>query len=620
MRLSLKAKLTGLVAFLVLLVVLATSTVYVSNLTRQALAEVESLSQYVANQTYLQARTVLAQSRLPAGTLPSDLPEVRRFIQSRLAGDAGLGSLMESAVVYYPALYYVSITDSGRKVLAHNDPGEIGSSLAPAPPLRELLRAGLLQQLRVIYGRQRVYEVVLPVETGGQPLDVRVGISTVFMASQIAPSLRAALFLSAMVIALATFSAGILSFHLLRPLETISRGVDRLARGEYTEPLELHRQDEWGALSSKLNLLGEQMRGEKDAFLQLQDNLDQLFSKLSDGLMLYDKQDRLVLATHAVARFLGASPESLVHRPAAEIFTAPSPLHRLLSQAFNSRRSVSWQTVENPATNGEVPARGGPSRVAVNVQFVDEQGERVGCLVTLRDAGTRAEIEDQIDVTSKLAALARLTSGVAHEVKNPLNAMVLQLEVLKLKLAEAAPVNEAVKPQLEILSDEIQRLDRVVKTFLDFTRPVELHPAETDIVGLVREVFTLAEPHARQNHVRLVLASDGAPPPVRVDRDLMKQALLNLVLNGCQAMPAGGELKVTPSHTGDRLELEIADQGVGIPPEARQKIFSLFYTTKPGGSGVGLALTYRILQLHNGSIDFSSELNRGTSFRVSLPL
>ena len=618
MRLSLKAKLTGLIAFLVLLVVLATSTVYVSNLTRQALAEVESLSQYVANQIYHQARAVLAQSRLPAGTSPTDLPEVRRFIQSQLAGDPGLSSLMESAVGYYPTLYYVAITGPDRQVVVHNDPGEIGNRLAPAPPLRELLRAGLLPQLRVIYGRPRIYEVVLPVESAGQPLDVRVGVSTVFMGSQIAPNLRAALFLSAVVIAFATLSAGILSFRVLRPLETISRGVDRLARGEYSEPVQLNRQDEWGILSSKLNLLGEQMRGEKDAFLQLQDSLDQLFSKLSDGLLLFDKQDRLVLATPAVSRFLGAPSEGLVHRPAAEVFSGANRLHRLLREAFQSRRAADWQTVEAAAATGELPQQ--PSRVAVNVQFVEEQGEPVGCLVTLRDASTRAEIEGQIDVTTKLAALGRLTSGVAHEVKNPLNAMVLQLEILKTKLVEVAPATEAVKPQLEILSAEIRRLDRVVKTFLDFTRPLELHPTETDIASLVREVFLLAEPHARQNHVRLVLAADGALPLVRVDRDLIKQALLNLVLNGCQAMPSGGELKVTPSRLQDHLELEIADQGVGIPPEARPRIFSLFYTTKAGGSGVGLALTYRILQLHNASIDFSSELNRGTTFRVSLPL
>jgi signal transduction histidine kinase len=99
----------------------------------------------------------------------------------------------------------------------------------------------------------------------------------------------------------------------------------------------------------------------------------------------------------------------------------------------------------------------------------------------------------------------------------------------------------------------------------------------------------------------------------------MKQALLNLVLNGCQAMPEGGELRVTLRNEPHHVRLEIADQGLGIPAEDQSKIFSLFYTTKPGGSGVGLAMTYRIIQLHQGDITFSSEVNRGTTFRIALP-
>jgi signal transduction histidine kinase len=241
----------------------------------------------------------------------------------------------------------------------------------------------------------------------------------------------------------------------------------------------------------------------------------------------------------------------------------------------------------------------------------------MGCLVTLRDASTRAQIEDQIDVTTKLAALGRLTSGVAHEVKNPLNAMVLQLELLKSKLADQG---DKVGPHLAILSNEIQRLDRVVKTFLDFTRPVELHPTPADVEQLVREVFLLAEPLAKKNNVRLVFERPGALPTVSIDRDLMKQALLNLVLNGCQAMPSGGELKVKPQVDGRYLNLEVSDEGEGIPQDARQKIFSLFFTTKPGGTGIGLAMAFRILQLHNGFIEFTSELHQGTTFRLFVPV
>jgi signal transduction histidine kinase len=194
--------------------------------------------------------------------------------------------------------------------------------------------------------------------------------------------------------------------------------------------------------------------------------------------------------------------------------------------------------------------------------------------------------------------------------------MVLQLEVLKARLGEDG---DRVKPQVDILAEEIRRLDRVVKTFLDFTRPVEIHPVDTELAPLVREVFALAEPQARKNKVRLVFAGNGATPPVRVDRDLMKQALLNLVLNGCQAMPQGGELTITPRAIPKAVEVDIRDSGIGIPPEERKRIFSLFYTTKPGGTGIGLAMVFRVVQLHDGAIDFTSEVNRGTTFRITLP-
>jgi signal transduction histidine kinase len=610
MELSLKIKLTALITFLVLLVVLATSTLYLSRLTRQALSEVESRGEYVANEIYHQASTLLSQTRMPAGSNPSDFDALHGFVQARFASDAGLTSLLESAVGYSPSIYYAAITDTRRQVMVHNDPGEIGQLMAPTAPFEELLHAGLLKQLRMIYGPSQVYEVVLPLEIGNQPLgDVRVGVSTLFLGNQITPDLHAALTLSIAIIIFTPLSAGLLSYRLLRPLETISRSVDLLVRGEYSEPMRLNRTDEWGALSSKLNLLGEQMRGEKAAFVQLKENLDQLFSKLSDGLLLFDKQDRLVLATPAAARLLDCGAEAVVHRQALEVFSGDNLLFNFLRAAFASRQSTPWRTLD---LGGEPPAR-----IAVNVEFVREQGESVGCLVTLRDASIRAQIEDQIDVTTKLAALGRLTSGVAHEVKNPLNAMVLQLEILKSNLTDQG---ERVGPHLEILSKEIRRLDRVVKTFLDFTRPIEVNPVPTDVEALVREVFLLAEPQARQNNVRLVFEHNGALPTINVDGDLMKQALLNLVLNGCQAMASGGELKVKPRTDGHYVNLEVSDQGTGIPPEARQKIFSLFYTTKPGGSGIGLAMAFRILQLHNGFMDFSSEVHHGTTFRVSIPL
>ena len=605
---SLKAKLTALITLLVLLVVVVTSTVYISDLTRQALLEVQTKGEYVANEVSHQAGAALAGSHMPEGENPQDTRALRSFVQSHLSTDLGLKSQMESAMAYSLFVDYVAITDTNLVALVHSGSEEVGHRLTPVPRYSQLVSAGMLRQLSAVYGPPRVYEVTLPLALGAEPLDVRIGVSTVLLRDEISQNLRAALVLSLVAIVFATLSAGVVSYRVLRPLEKISQSVDLLARGEFSRPVTLKRRDEWGILSSKLHLLGEQIRGEKAAFVRLQENLDNVFSNLSDGLLLFDQQDRLVLASPAAVRFLGAGIQTTAYRPAMEVFSQATPLHQLLREAFQTRQSLLWKTLELPGKPG--------SRLAVNAQFVGVGAQRVGCLITLRDTGSRAEIQDQIDTTTKLAAIGRLMSGVAHEVKNPLNAMVLQLEVLKARLGEDG---DRVKPQVDILAEEIRRLDRVVKTFLDFTRPVEIHPIDTELAPLVREVFALAEPQARKNKVRLVFAGNAATPPVRVDRDLMKQALLNLVLNGCQAMPQGGELTITPRAIPKAVEMEIRDSGVGIPPEAQKRIFSLFYTTKPGGTGVGLAMAFRVVQLHSGTIDFTSEVNRGTTFRITLP-
>jgi PAS domain S-box-containing protein len=548
--------------------------------------------------------------RVSAAKDSEDLERIRSLVQAQLRADPGLQSQMEYAAGFAMNIAYVAVTDPHGVILAHSLSNQVGASLPPAEPLSDLVGAGLRRQLRIIYGPPQNFEIDEPFLMSGEPLcTLHVGTSTVFLAELIKPQVQKALELAAVVVLLATLVAALLSYLVLRPLETIAREVDRMARGELTTTVTLKRTDEWGILSSKLNLLGEQMRGEKAAFVALKGNLDQLFSNLADGLLLFDSADRLALATPAVARFLGRSTEELLHRSAEELFSNGGPLERRLHQTFQTRESLPWQTVEIHGSETQ--------RVSVSAQFIREQERNVVTLVTLRDASTRAQLEDQLDIAAKLAALGRLTSGVAHEVKNPLNAMVVQLEILKAKLG---PQEEEVKPHLKTLSSEMRRLDRVVKTFLDFARPVELRPALTDLETLVREVFTLAEPHARANRVQLILEPNGVLPAVKVDPDLMKQALLNLVLNGCQAMPSGGQLKVAPRLVPRAVELEIADQGVGIPPEARSKIFSLYFTTKPNGTGVGLAMTYRIIQLHNGSIEFSSEVNHGTTFRVSLPL
>ena len=195
-----------------------------------------------------------------------------------------------------------------------------------------------------------------------------------------------------------------------------------------------------------------------------------------------------------------------------------------------------------------------------------------------------------------------------------------------------------------MIDAEIRRLDRVVQTLVDFSRPVEVQLREQDLRPVIGDVLALAADELTTRRVTLISRMPAEPLIANVDADLLKQAALNVIQNGAQAMPDGGRLEVTLEEDRDHGEnqvqagkpngtaggsahpatysavLRIADEGIGIPDEIREKIFDLYFTTKIGGSGIGLAMTYRILQLHHGSVDVQSRQGRGTEFRLRIPL
>jgi signal transduction histidine kinase len=205
---------------------------------------------------------------------------------------------------------------------------------------------------------------------------------------------------------------------------------------------------------------------------------------------------------------------------------------------------------------------------------------------------------------------------VAHEVKNPINAIVLHLQLLRNKLAEQEP---DTRRHMDIIDSEIRRLDRVVQTLVDFTRPRDLHLEEVDLRRLMEEVAQLAAPDAEQHGVTIERHMPEQPLPIKIDVDLVKQAFLNVVINGVQAMPQGGLLTISAKRENNAVLAEVQDQGGGIPKEMHDKVFELYFTTKKDGSGIGLAQTYQVLQWHYGSVDFESVDGQGTVFRFHIP-
>jgi PAS domain S-box-containing protein len=330
-------------------------------------------------------------------------------------------------------------------------------------------------------------------------------------------------------------------------------------------------------------------------------------STLQDGLILFTRDGRIVLVSASAERFIGRPRGEMLGQMVEEVFDDSNFLGRIVLDAFALQQEVPSREIE--IEHGR--------RVQLSLDFISERGAPIGALLTVRDAESVRRIENEIELSRRLAAIGRLTSGVAHEVKNPINAIVIHLEILRERMLQLDP---ETRRHMDIINSEIHRLDRVVKTLVDFSRPVELKLCVLDLRSLAAEVVALAEPEACSHNVEIVHDFGQQPLPIRVDTDLIKQAVLNVVINGVQAMPEGGTLSLRAFATSQAAVLEVHDTGAGVSPEIRDKIFNLYFTTKKSGSGIGLALTFRAMQLHNGVLDLDSESGQGTTFRFMLPL
>jgi signal transduction histidine kinase len=221
---------------------------------------------------------------------------------------------------------------------------------------------------------------------------------------------------------------------------------------------------------------------------------------------------------------------------------------------------------------------------------------------------------------NQLAEMGKLAAGLAHELKNPLSTLKLNLQLLEEDLA-GLPGAQRSLARLGILKKEADRLRQTLDDFLRYAGRIELRLETVSLNGVVEELIDFILPQAQAARVRVLTALAHEDPHCRLDVNLFKQALLNLLLNALQAMPGGGgELFVRTLQAKESAILYVSDTGVGIPPENLARIFEAYFTTKKGGTGLGLPTTRRIIEEHNGHISVTSEPGRGTSFRVDLPL
>jgi two-component system, sporulation sensor kinase E len=248
-------------------------------------------------------------------------------------------------------------------------------------------------------------------------------------------------------------------------------------------------------------------------------------------------------------------------------------------------------------------------------------GRTVGIIVTLRDLRQIRREEMRIRRTERLSMLARLAASLAHEIRNPLNAIVINLEVLKNVIKQLPPKSlQKANGYVGILSEELERLNNALDNFLGLANPIEVMRSNIEVNRIVKDALTLMRHQAEQVGIEICDNIDSSPIYVEGNEDQLKQAILNLVLNAIEAMPDGGRLSIATRKDPDQAIIEVGDTGLGIPEEIQDDIFDFYFTTKEEGTGLGLPIVARIVEFHRGGMDLESTEGEGTKFTVELPL
>src|ERR1700722_422295 len=418
MQLRLRTKLTLMMTGLVLLVVAAVSGVYFAQLLQQVLDQSERRADEIARATLEQIKGALrdakSQGWLPESNAPED---IRDYVSYALGASQGFQAQLQGASAS-SGIYEVSITDREGKVLASTDKSSVGKFALPRPPLTQLTRSVFLHQMKVLWGKSGIYEYSFQFNNVDEPFgEVRVAVSSGLLRErEILPIVRRLGTIVLLALLISTVLAAVVSGATLAPLARISAQLDRISSGQYDSPVPevtgfAGSGDELGQVSRKITQVGQQLRGVHEIFSTMRENMNSVMAGLEDGLLLFTRDARAVMVSPAAEKFLGAPAGQFLGRRVEDIFPIGHPLRDALYLEGDELRELAAE-IELKTTEGE-------KRVSVTVQAIQEDGERMGALLTLRDPDSIESINTQLQVSERLAALGRITAGVAHEVKNP---------------------------------------------------------------------------------------------------------------------------------------------------------------------------------------------------------
>lgn len=521
--------------------------------------------------------------------------------------DEGLKTIFKTAA-FGQGIVYAAIVDAGGVIIADDGFLGIGTKLEPGDDLDDLVdKRSPWQQLRAVYrtGGQ-TFQVSESLDVAGARVGtIHVGVSTLLIRSELSKHLRTPIITAAVVFGVAVLLALLLAQIVLEPIHVIRGGLAKLGRGELDVNVDLPPDAELRDLGTSFSQITARL-AESRSEVAGQHALKSAMDRLEEAVAMFS-QDGVLLFSNPSMR------ESFTEAPAAaatvklDALWPPDHPYRVAVEG-----ALAGQAVTEPP-RVQVPNAG--QRLLLTHVVPGAGGAPLGVLLVSRNVGYLTQVETTLRYSQKLAAISQLTAGIAHEIKNPLNATMIHLELLRMEVQDRPQAVEHVGT----IAAQVRRLDEVVQGFMKFTRPEQMHLEPVELNTVFDRLRPLLEAEAGTKQVQLVIDVPPELPAIEGDASLLEQAFLNLALNAYQAMPDGGRIEIEAREAPGRMvAVEVRDTGSGIAPENLSRIFDLYFTTKPTGSGIGLSLVFRTIQLHDGEVDVESTPGRGTTFRVLL--
>lgn len=334
---------------------------------------------------------------------------------------------------------------------------------------------------------------------------------------------------------------------------------------------------------------------------------DALVKNMPIGLIALDEQDKIVTCNETAALILsidcnyaaGKQAISILPDPLPEIFTEltlrKKPVEKDLQILAGEDKSKTLEIVAASLADNEIPT---------------------GKIMLLRDVTTFRQMEKEVARSRHLTSLASLAAGVAHEIRNPLSS----IKGFAVYFRELFPENNEERSIADTMIAEVERLNRVISQLIEFARPLTLKREKTSFIDLIRHTLNLLAADIKKNRINVTIDAAPDPPQAEVDSDKVKQVLLNIFLNSLAAMKEGGDLTVKLTVLQDKIILIISDTGTGIEKKDLPRIYDPYFTSKPAGTGLGLAVVQKIMEAHGGTINVESTAGRGTDVRLQFPL